>query len=136
MLYGDLVGFRNYASARGNAAPAAAGDADALSALQRASDYIRFFYVLSFISTAPDNTVTEATYEAAQIELGKPGFFSKTYSPGEAKVLVEVKGIRWERVGGNSQSAGEAITPTSTIIEAMLGRYVGRGAGLGLRAIG
>ncbi|MDK3016544.1 hypothetical protein [Pseudodonghicola flavimaris] len=136
MLYGDLSGFRAYASARGNDAPAAAGDADVLAALQRASDYIRFFYVLGFISTVPDDTVTEATYEAAQIELGKPGFFSKTYSPGEAKVLVEVKGIRWERIGGGSGTAGEAMTPTSTIIEAMLGRYVGRGTGLGLRVIG
>ena len=134
MAYGDLTGFREYASARGNAAPSSASDVDASAALQRANGYIAYFYVGHFVTTPGNDTVVAAVYEAAQVELGKPGFFNKTYTPGEAKVLTEVKGIRWTVVG--NAGADGAMTPTSTIIEAMLGKYVARGQGLGLRSVG
>lgn len=63
--------------------------------------------------------VTYAVIEAALIEAKTPGFFARTYTPSEAKVLVEVKGIRWERVGGSG------MTPTSTIVDSLLAPYLG-----------
>ena len=134
MVYGDLSGFRTYASARGNAVPASASDEDASAALQRASDYIAFFYVAHFVTTPSDDTLISAAYEAAQVELNEPGFFNKTFTPAEAKVLTEVKGIRWTPVG--NAGGNEGFTPTSTIIEAMLGQYVARSRGLGMWSIG
>lgn len=135
-FYGTIADWRIYATARGNAAPAQASDEEAGYALQRASDYIKRFYVQHF-SYEPDDAslVEEATYEAASIELSNPGFFNKTYTPAESKVLTEVKGIKWTLVGGQASAGG--MTPTSTIIEAMLGMYVNRdGKILGIRSVG
>lgn len=111
-----------YAAERGNAAP---GDADATAAnaaLVRAGDYIKFRYVQWFCDPANAllPVVDEATYIAASIELTNPGFFSKTYTPAEQKVLTEVKGIKWEIVGKNNEVGA---TPVSTMIDAMLLPY-------------
>ncbi len=132
--YGDLVGWRAYAAARGNTAPAAATDADADAALTRAGDFIAFHYVANFVAPAPDDVVLAAAYEAAALELATPSLFRRTYTPGEAKVLTGVKGINWQVVGDASKDG--AMMPTSTIIEAMLGRYTGRNVGLGMRSVG
>lgn len=134
MLYGDLSGFRSYAAGRGNSAPTDASDPLAQAALQRASDYVEYFYVADFVAVPDEAIIVDAVYEAATVELAKPGLFNRTYTPGEAKVLTEAKGIRWTVVG--DAAADGAMMPVSTIIEAMLGRYVGRNAGFGLRAIG
>lgn len=127
-MYGNLIDFRAYATARGNAAPTAATDPDATAALVRASDYIRTRYVIRFVSaddTIPE--VAEATYIAAQRELDAPGFWSKTYTPGEAKTLVQVDTIQWqpnERVGRSVYGA-DLVVPVDAMIEALLGRYSG-----------
>lgn len=130
-MYGDLATFRAYALARGNSAPTNAIDADATAALVRASDYIRLRYVANLLPTH-DTTlqpagydyplVEEAAYIAASIELAKPGFFSKTYTASEQKVLTEVKGIKWTVVGDASKTY--AAMPASTLIDAMFEPYV------------
>ncbi|AHD02943.1 hypothetical protein [Leisingera methylohalidivorans] len=132
MVYGDLDGLRAYAMARGNSS--LGEDADVSAALQRGSDYIRFFYAANSVRTPADSDLEAAAYEAAQIEAAKPGFFNQTYTPGEAKVLTEVKGIKWTVVGNGAGDG--AMTPTSTIIEAILGPYTPRSAGLGIRSLG
>ena len=128
-MYGTLAAFRAYASQRGNAAPTAVSDADATAALVRGSDYIRTRYVIRFLagieSTLPE--VEEATYIAAQRELATPGFWSKTYTPGEAKTLVQVDTIQWkpnDRVGRGVYGA-DLVVPVDGMIEALLARYTG-----------
>lgn len=128
-MYGNLIDFRAYATERGNNAPTAASDADATAALVRASDYIRTRYVIRFVSEYDDTIpeVAEATYIAAQRELATPGFWSKTYTPGEAKTLVQVDVIRWQpndRVGKGAYGA-DLVVPVDGMIEALLGRYAG-----------
>lgn len=128
-MYGTLAAFRAYAAQRGNAAPTAAPDAEATAALVRASDYIRTRYVIRFIAGF-DSTlaeVEEATYIAAQRELATPGFWSKTYTPGEAKTLVQVDTIQWQpndRVGRGVYGA-DLVVPVDGMIEALLARYTG-----------
>lgn len=122
-MIGTLDGFRAYATARGNAAPTDASDGDATAALVRASDHITYAYVARFMAgydeTAPN--VELATYEAAALELATPGFFSKTFTPGERKVLTEVKGVKWQLVdGGDNPDAA----PVSTRVESMLRPYI------------
>lgn len=74
--------------------------------------------------------VTYAVIEAALIEARTPGFFSRTYTPAEAKVLTEVRGIKWTLVGGSGD-----MTPTSTIVDGMISPYLQRSWGLGLMVI-
>lgn len=128
-MIGTLAEFRTYAAARGNTKPTDAADADATAALVRASDHIRFAYVARFAAgydeTAPN--VDAATYEAALLELAKPGFFSKTFTPGERKVLTEVKGIKWQVVGG---SGNGSASPVSTRVEDMLRPYMYQPVGI------
>lgn len=135
MLYGTVSGWRAYATERGNGAPAAATDPLASAALQRASDYIYYHYAQQATMTIPVELAECATYEAANFELAKPGFFNKTYSPAEMKVLTEVEGIKWTVVG-NAAGQDGSMMPTSTLIDAMLERYVGRNAGIGIWSIG
>lgn len=131
-MYGTIAGWRAYATARGNSAPTEATDELATAALNRASDYIRFRYVANLLPAYSDLTFTpagydlplveEATYIAASFELATPGFFSKTYTSAEQKVLTEVKGIRWTVTGDSSKTY--AAMPASTLIEAMFEPYV------------
>ena len=119
----DLSGFRAYHVERGNSAPTNALDADAEAALVRGADYVRDTYVARFLPLYADplpDAVDDATYEAAALELATPGFFSKTYTEADAKVLVGVDTIRWEFIGRK----GGSRAPTSTKIEAMLRRYM------------
>lgn len=122
--YGDLAGWRAYETARGNPAPAAANDGEASAALLRAQDHIRYAYV-SRLAPGYDDTlevIEPAVYVAATLELATPGFFSKTFTPSQQKVLTQAGDIKWTVVGDASK-AGSA-SPTSTLIEAMFGPYV------------
>ena len=137
MLYGDIPGFRAYAALRGNGAPTAASDTDAEAALQRGSDYIRLSYVRQFVPGCdlPEADITEAAYIAAARELAKPGFFAKTFTPGEAKVLTGAGKLSWTLIGDASTEG--AMRPVDQDIEDLLGRRLGRGRGVfGLRALG
>lgn len=136
--YGSLAGWRAYALARGDSAPTNALDPAAQAALLRASDHIRYRYVANLLPGL-DGTleiVEPATYVAASLELATPGFFSRTYTPGEQKVLTEVKGIKWTVVGDASKSF--AAAPTSTLIDAMFAPFIidRDASGFMLRAVG
>lgn len=117
-MIGTLAGFRAYASARGDDAPAMATDAQATAALVRASDYITQDYGPRLLPTVPSATLEAAAYEAARLEVGKPGFFAPTYTPGERKVLVGVGDIRWQVVGGGG------MVPVSPRIDALLAGHL------------
>ncbi|MPT25127.1 MAG: hypothetical protein E2577_20355 [Starkeya sp.] len=130
-MYGTIVGWRAYSTARGNGAPALADDADATAALTRASDMIRLRYVpnllpgygVDFTPPGHDMPLTEeAAYIAAGYELTTPGFFSKSYTAAEQKVLVQVQSIRWQVTGDASKTY--AAMPVSTLIEAMFEPYI------------
>ncbi len=126
-----LEGWISYAAARGDAI---ANDEQSAAALVRGADFIEFFYVQNFATSPAPEVIDAAIYEAAKIELGTPGLFNRVYTPGEARVLTEVKGIKWTAVG--DAKADGALSPTSTKIEAMLGQYVSRKTGLGMRSLG
>ena len=130
-MYGSLAEWRTWATARGNSAPTDASDTDATAALVRASDYIRARYVANLLpqyDTTLQPTgydyplVDEATYIASGYELATPGFFAKTYSASESKVLTEVKGIKWTITG--DASGTYAYLPASSLIDAMFEPYV------------
>lgn len=130
-MYGTLSGFRAYALARGDSAPTNATDPLATAALVRASDMIRLRYVpnllagygVDFIPTGSDlPLVEEAAYIAASFELATPGFFSRTYTEAEQKVLTEVKGIKWTVTG--STSGVYSSMPSSSLIDAMFWPYI------------
>ncbi|WP_375568765.1 DnaT-like ssDNA-binding protein [Ahrensia marina] len=128
----DLAGFRAYHTARGNSAPTNADDAVAEAALVRATDYITDEYIWRFQKQHKDplpDAVDEAIYEAALSELSVEddavvlidgGFWGKTYTPAEAKVLVQVDTIRWQYTGGEN---GYQF-PVSTKIEGRLRPYI------------
>lgn len=130
-MYGTIADWRAYATARGNSAPTDASDGDATAALTRASDMIRLRYVplllsgygVDFTPTGSDlPLVEEASYIAAGLELETPGFFSKTWTAAEQKVLTEVRGIKWT-VTGNA-SGTYAAMPVSTLIDALFWPYI------------
>lgn len=130
-MYGTIADWRAYATARGNSAPTDATDGAATAALTRASDMIRLRYVpnllsgygVDFVPPGSDMPlVEEAAYIAASFELTTPGFFSKTYTAAEQKVLTEVKGIKWTVVG--ESSGVYASMPVSTLIDALFWPYV------------
>lgn len=94
------------------------------AALVRARDYIRYHYVTRFGNsiTVDQDIIDAATYEAAIVELGDPGFWTRTYTPDQQKVLVGVGDIKWQVRG--DVSGTDAATPVSTRIEAMLRPYM------------
>lgn len=127
-MYGTIADWRSYALERGDSAPTDASDADATAALVRASDYIRFTYVERFRSgcVTPDETIEHATYEAANLELATPGFWSTTFSMDQAKVLTGVDTIKWTPIKMDSRTDTERpadmMRPVSTKIDAMLSK--------------
>lgn len=140
-MYGTLAGWRAWAEDRGDSAPTNATDADATAALVRASDYIEFAYVGRFVApydgTSPN--VEPATYVAASFELATPGFFSKTFTPAQQKVLTGVGSVKWTAVKADSNARiGILASPTSTLVEAMLGPYLPVESGVApfMKAIG
>jgi hypothetical protein len=128
-MYGNIAAWRAYSTARGDGTPASASDVLATAALLRASDYIRTRYVIRFTEGYTDALpeVEEATYIAANRELATPGFWSVTYTPGQTKTLIEVKGIKWETDARAAKGLyGSAVaTPIDVMIDALLGRYTG-----------
>lgn len=67
--------------------------------------------------------VLNATCEAAMRELVTPGVLSPDLTPGTSKVLVEVKGIRWDRLRA---SAGvNDMTLTITAVDRILSPLIG-----------
>lgn len=138
-MIGTLEGWRAYAQTRGDQRPAQAPDDAATAALVRASDYVRFRYVARLLPGYDEASlpiIVEATYVAASLELATPGFFSKTYTPAEQKVLTEVRGIKWTVTGDASKPGSSA--PVSSIIEDMFAPFVRTlgGAGFLVRAVG
>lgn len=138
-MYGTIADWRTWATARGDSAPTDATDGDATAALQRASDYIKYNYVVHFISGYDETSdgVEEATYIAAGLELATPNFFTTNFTPTQQKVLTAVGAIKWTPVtekSGNSDVPMSA--PRSTMIDAMLNRYVGNDIGFSIKAIG
>jgi hypothetical protein len=126
-MYGTLEDWIAFALARGNEAVEDADEEVATAALVRASDYIKYTYVVHFsgvADTIPE--VEEATYHAAALELTSPGFFSKTYTASQTKVLTAVEGIKWTPVASGEKNL---YAPKSTLIESMLGRFVGSRVG-------
>jgi hypothetical protein len=117
-MYGTVAGWIAYAALRGLTV---ANNAAAAAALVRASDYIRTRYVIRFAAdydeTAPQ--VEEATYIAAAYELDKPGFWATTFAPAQAKVLTELKGIKWTPIPGAAKGV-DAMLPISPAIDALL----------------
>lgn len=123
-MYGSINDWRAYATERGDSAPSNASDADATAALVRASDHIKFRYVANLLPGYDDTlpVVEEATYVAAGLELATPGFFAKTYTPSEQKVLTKVQSISWTVTG--KPGSKYASQPVSTLIEAMFEPYI------------
>jgi hypothetical protein len=123
-MYGTLSAFRAYALERGDNAPTAASDADATAALVRASDYIRTRYVIRMgvPSAEQEDLIEEAAYIAGRREVATPGFWAATFSPTQAKTLVEVKGIRWQPIGAKEfgLSGRDMVTPIDPAIDALL----------------
>lgn len=131
-----VTGWIAYALARGDVVE---DDADTAAALVRAQDYIKYRYVARLLPGYDETlaVVEPATYEAAKLELATPGFWSKTYTPDERKVLTGVEGIKWTVIGGGKGGFQDA-SPTSSLIEAMFDPYIydSRGPHFALRSIG
>ena len=132
-IYSTIADWRTYATARGNSAPADAIDTLATQALQRASDYIRTRYVLPLnLSDTADNVI-EATHIAAGYELTTPGFWSKTFTPAQQKVLTGVGNIRWSVSGNATMEKGyNGQVPVSPAIDALFGGTSNSGLYLGV----
>ena len=132
-IYSTIADWRAYASARGNAAPTDALDAVAQAALQRGSDYIRTRYVLPLGLAADADNVIEATHIAAGYELTTPGFWSKTFTPAQQKVLTGVDSIRWTVSENAALDKGYAAqVPVSPAIDALFGGTSNTGLYLGV----
>ena len=139
--YGDDSGFADYAAANGYDVPAGTVAAARL----RGSVYLDGHYYQRFPGEPtsgvdqerswprksstdrfgnainPDAVparVVSASYEAALIELRTPGFFSKTFTESEKKVLVKVQSISWVYTGNSK--GDRSSSPTSTVIENLL----------------
>ena len=62
--------------------------------------------------------VVSASYEAALLELGTPGFFAKTFTEADKKVLTKVQSISWTYTGNTK--GDRSSSPVSTVIENIL----------------
>ena len=110
-----------YATARGLAAWTGTTEAKT-AALRRGQDYVAREFNGRWQAewtdaTAPD-LVKMAIVEAAIVEMTTPGALSPVVTPSQAKVLVEVKGIKWEPLKAGSGVDG--MKPVLTHVEAML----------------
>jgi hypothetical protein len=93
------------------------------SALRRGQDYIaREFnhrWLVSFADATAPVEVKYAIVEAALAEARSPGVLSPTVTAATAKVLTEVKGIKWQPIG-NITNGVQAMKPSLTQVDAML----------------
>lgn len=146
--YGDDTAFAAYLTANGYTLPDGAASAAILR--QRGSAYIdalygwRFpgvpvdgssqdrawprtgahdIYGTAIASDAVPTRIIDASYEAAWIEANSAGALSKTFTPGEQKVLTEVKGIKWTLTGDATRE--KAMSVVSTVIEGILYPLIG-----------
>ena len=132
-IYSTNEAWRAYALARGDSAPTNASDTDATAARQRASDYIRTRYVLPLGLSGTADNVIEATHIAAGYELTTPGFWSKTFTPAQQKVLTGVGNIRWTVSGNATMEKGyRGQVPVSPAIDALFGGTSNSGLYLGV----
>lgn len=131
-MYGSLAGWRAYALERGNDKPTNSADVDASAALARASDYVRMRYAVNLVRgatsgfTPPGHAlplVEEAAYIAAPFELETPGFFLKTFTAADRKVLTKAEEIEWTPVGSEGGDVHSA-TPTLTHLEALFEPFI------------
>lgn len=125
MLIGNITDFRAYQTARLNSAPEDADDEDVTAALLRASDYIRTRYVIRYDLELDAENVIEAAYIAGKYEVDTPGFWSKTFTESQIKVLTKVDNIQWTLPDISSSSDGLGFTgdgqlPTDPAIHALL----------------
>ncbi|UOA14517.1 hypothetical protein [Sulfitobacter dubius] len=122
-----VEGWIAYAALRGDTV---ADDQASAAALVRGQDYIDLHYVNRFGSAVrvDEKIVEKAIYEAAKLELATPGFWSKTYTPNQQKVLTAVGEIKWT-VRGDA-SGPDAATPVSTKIDSMLRPYMAKVTGM------
>ena len=122
-----VVGWIAYAALRGDTV---ADDQASAAALVRGQDYIDLHYVNRFGSAVrvDEKVVERAIYEAAKLELATPGFWSKTYTPNQQKVLTAVGEIKWTVRGDTS--GPDASTPVSTKIDSMLRPYMTKFTGM------
>ena len=121
-MIGTVIALIAYAAARGTVI---ADTPATLQALVRASDYIQFTYLTASTCTAASPNVESAAYEAAMAEVATPGFWTKTFTPSEQKVLTKVGSLAWTVTGDASK--GGASIPRSTKIETMLRECIGGG---------
>lgn len=121
-----------YAAAR--ALSAWTGDTTAkTAALRRGQDHIAREYNGRWLTewtdaTAPD-VVKMAIVEAAIVEIVTPGALAPMVTPAQAKVLTEVKGIKWEalKVGAGV----DGFKPVLTHVAAMLSSVASAGSSSG-----
>lgn len=78
------------------------------------------------IETIPPEVVN-ATCEAALRELIAPGGLSPDVTPGTAKVLTEVKGIKWTPL--RASAGASDMTLTITAVDRLLASLIGGGSG-------
>ena len=69
-------------------------------------------------STAVPARVVSASYEATLLELTTPGFFAKTFTESEKKVLTKVQSISWTYTGNSK--GDRSSSPVSTVIDNIL----------------
>ncbi|MCK2149528.1 hypothetical protein MYE70_10665 [Marinobacter alexandrii] len=139
--YGDDAGFQAYADANGYTVPAGTVAAARL----RGSVYLDGHYyrrwpgqptdgidqerswprkgaVDRYGNAIPSSEVPQrvinASYEAALLEMKTPGFFSKTFTEAERKVLTQVQNIRWTVTGESKGDRANSLT--STVIDNIL----------------
>lgn len=134
-LNGDLAGFRAYHAERGQTV--SADDTEAMAALVRGADVVRLQYIQR-ITTLPSpipDAFAHAEYEAAWIEQQSPGFFSKTSTPGQEKVLTKVGDIQWTVIPAADGTAASSM-PVSSKVEAIMSPYVSTVAASGNKVLG
>jgi hypothetical protein len=75
-----------------------------------------------FGNSIPDSSVpvrvVSASYEATLLELQTPGFFAKTFTESEQKVLTKVQSISFTYIGSNK--GDRSSSPTVTAIDNLL----------------
>jgi hypothetical protein len=117
-----VAGWIAYAAEAGDTV---ADDAGTAAALVRGQRYITRTYVNYFSASFSSDSdgVDDAIYEAATLELATPGFWSKTFTPDQQRVLTKVDKIQWTVKDGGKAGAA-AATPVSTAVDALLRRYM------------
>jgi hypothetical protein len=95
------------------------------AALRRGQDYIareyNYRWTVDVTDAAAPDVVKYAIVEAALAEVKSPGSLSPVVSSATAKILTEVKGIKWTPISTSGVgSASQMMKPILTNVEAML----------------